>query len=384
MSVHQAIPIPRARAPKATPSGSSPEVPRPTARGRGAITNRSGRFEREARERFGDGWDNRETEPQTKLRTIVTTEHPKHVLTRNSSPDLPFDRSVNPYRGCEHGCIYCYARPSHAFAGLSPGLDFETRLFAKPSAPAVLEKELARPGYKPAPIAFGTNTDPYQPIEKDLRITRDLLKLLARWNHPLTIVTKSALVLRDLDILAPLAEKRLVQVAVSVTTLDHHLARRMEPRATTPWKRLDAIRELAAAGVPTSVFFAPVIPALNDHEMEAVLEAAKDAGACNASYILLRLPLELTELFGEWLEAHYPNRAGRVLSHIRDLRHGKTNDARFFHRMRGSGPYADLISRRFKLAARRLGLDKAPPGLRTNLFRPPLDDGRQMALFEGS
>lgn len=349
-----------------------------TSRGRGAATNRSGRFESSLREAATDDWYSEVPAP---LKTTVTIDHPKSIITTNASPDVPFDRSINPYRGCEHGCSYCYARPSHAFAGLSPGLDFESRLFAKPNAPELLEKELSKKSYDPRPIAFGTNTDPYQPIEREWNITRSLLEVLERWNHPLTIVTKSALILRDLDILSRMAEKSLVKVALSVTTLDHRLARKMEPRATTPWKRIAAIRSLTQEGIPTGAMFAPVIPTLNDHELEAILEAVSDAGASEAHYIMLRLPMEVTNLFSEWLRQHYPNRAERVLNHVRAMRRGKTNDPGFHERMKGRGAYADLVSRRFHLAERRFGLNKTNIRLRTDQFCKPLEQQGQLALF---
>lgn len=366
---------------------SRPATPPVQRRGRGAVANRSGRFERQARRPTfdgwaGDGWSSADFGPEeAPLRTSVTVEHPRRIITRNTSPDVPFDHSINPYRGCEHGCSYCYARPSHAFMGLSPGLDFESKLFAKPDAPRLLERELGKKGYKPKKIALGTNTDPYQPIEKTWQITRGILEVLARWNHPLTIVTKSDMILRDLDILGPMAKRHLVSVGVSVTTLDHRLSRKMEPRATTPWKRIAAIDALTRAGVPVAVFFAPVIPALNDHELEAVLDAAAKAGATEARYMMLRLPLELADLFEGWLRENFPHRADRVLSHLRAMRNGKMNDPRFHARMRGSGPYADLISRRFRLTAKRLGLNQRTALLRSNLFVRPLEDQEQLALF---
>ncbi|MFQ5347949.1 MAG: PA0069 family radical SAM protein [Rhodothalassiaceae bacterium] len=335
-------------------------------RGRGARSNASGRYEAERRLAIDDGWSSPEEAPA--LRTEVTIETPRQVITRNASPDVPFDRSINPYRGCEHGCIYCYARPSHAWLGLSPGLDFETRLFARPEAPKLLERELARAGYRCRPIALGTNTDPYQPIEREWNIMRGILEVLDAASHPLTIVTKSHLVTRDIDILARMAGRRLVSVALSVTTLDARLARCMEPRASTPSRRLEAIRRLSAAGVPTGVMVAPVIPALTDHEIEAILEAAHDAGATHAAWIMLRLPLEVRDLFAEWLAEETPDRARRILNRIGAVRGGRLNDPRFGARMRGDGPFAELVARRFRLARNRLGLDARPPTLDCTRF----------------
>jgi len=345
-------------------------------KGRGAVSNDSGRFETLRRAVFRDGWSDGQSKDATPewLRTEVTDEFPKTVLTRNQSPDIPFDRSINPYRGCEHGCVYCFARPTHAFMGLSPGLDFESKLFAKPNAAEILEAELSKKNYKVAPIALGTNTDPYQPIEKDRKITRSILKVLAAHDHPVTILTKSRLVVRDMDLLVPMAQKGLVKVALSVTTLDRRLARTLEPRAAMPQRRLDAIKLLSDAGVPAGVMFAPVIPALNDHEMEHVLAAAAHAGARGAGYILLRLPLEVAGLFEEWLEEYYPDRKSRVLNRLAALRGGKLNDPRFKHRMKGKGLEADLMKQRFSNLCRRLHLNKQPVDLKTDLFRPPTGD----------
>lgn len=347
-----------------------------THKGRGAVSNDSGRFERLQRAIFSDGWaDGRNLDAEVeRLRTQVTEEFPKSVLTRNQSPDVPFDRSVNPYRGCEHGCVYCFARPTHAYMGLSPGLDFESKLFVKPDAATILETELSKKNYKVAPIALGTNTDPYQPIEREHKITRSILKVLAAHDHPVTILTKSRLVVRDLDLLVPMARKGLVKVALSVTTIDRTLARRLEPRAAMPQRRLDAIRLLSDAGVPTGVMFAPVIPALNDHEMEHVLAAAAHAGAESAGYILLRLPLEVAGLFEEWLEEHYPDRKARVLNRLAALRGGRLNDPRFKHRMKGKGLEADLMKQRFGNLCRRLHLNQSLTELKTDLFRPPAGD----------
>jgi DNA repair photolyase len=302
-------------------------------------------------------------------------------LTTNQSPDIPFNRSINPYKGCEHGCVYCFARPSHSFLDLSPGLDFESRIFSKPNAPELLRRELGKRGYVCEPVALGINTDAYQPVERRLGLTRSILEVLQQHRHPVIIITKSNLVLRDLDLLEAMARDRLAAVYLSVTTLDRTLARRMEPRAPTPERRLDAIRGLADAGVPTGVMAAPMIPGLNDHELEKILEAAAAAGAGSASYILLRLPHELRSLFVEWLEAHYPLKAAKVLGQIRDLRGGKLNDSRFGRRMRGTGPYAELLSRRFEIARRRLGLDGRRLRLDDSLFRVPRGAAGQGRLF---
>ncbi len=352
-------------------------------KGRGAIANLSGRHEPLARVGIDDGWDYDDPDLPP-LRTTVTLEACRSALTYNKSPDLPFDRSINPYRGCEHGCIYCYARPSHANMGLSPGLDFESRLFAKPDIAWVLEQQLRKPGYRPAPIMLGANTDPYQPVEKQHRLTRKILEVLDASHHPVAIVTKSAMVLRDLDILGPMAEKGLVSVAVSVTTLDRKLARQMEPRAATPDNRIRTIRELSAAGVPVMVFAAPMIPFLNDAELEAILAAGKDAGAVAASYTLIRLSQELKGLFGDWLREHVPGKSDHVLNLIRQLRGGELNDTGFGRRMTGSGELARLLSRRFNLACRKYGLSKAESSgidLRTDLFRLSPRAGDQLALF---
>jgi DNA repair photolyase len=348
-------------------------------RGRGALTNASGRFEAETRDLTDDGWSNLEDLPP--LKTEVTVERAKTIITRNDSPDISFDRSINPYRGCEHGCIYCFARPTHAFMGLSPGLDFETKLFAKTGAAALLERELSAPAYQPKTIAIGTNTDPYQPIERTHRIMRQVLEVLARTNHPVGIVTKSALVLRDIDLLAPMAEKGLVKVALSVTTLDPLLARQMEPRASTPGKRLAAIKALSEAGIPTTVMVAPLIPAINDAEIEDILTEAHAMGAREAGYVMLRLPLELRDLFSEWLLAHYPGKLRHVLSLVRSVREGKTYDSTWGKRMKGSGPYAWMLGRRFEAAAARIGYAKNRTRLRTDLFVPPTRVGEQLRLF---
>ena len=348
-------------------------------RGRGAALNPSGRFEAQEKEVFDDGWETAETlEP---FRTEVQVEKPRAIITRNESPDIPFDRSINPYRGCEHGCIYCFARPTHSYMGLSAGLDFESKLFAKPDAAKLLERELSKPGYKPRTIAIGTNTDPYQPIEKEWRIMRQILEVLAAAKHPVTIVTKSAMVMRDIDILAGMAEQGLAKVGISVTTLDRKLARLMEPRASTPTRRLEAIKALSEAGIPVGVLASPIIPALNDHEIERILEAAKTCGAREASYVLLRLPLEVSPLFREWLLRHYPHRYQHVMSLVRSMRGGKDYDAEFGKRMKGAGPYAWQISRRFELAAKRLELTRRGLPMRDDLFVPPNGSGVQLSLL---
>ncbi|WP_460083421.1 PA0069 family radical SAM protein [Roseibium sp. LAB1] len=348
-------------------------------RGRAAAINASGRFEKLSREYFDDGWESLEDLPP--LKTQIQEERARTIITRNESPDISFDRSINPYRGCEHGCIYCFARPSHAFMGLSPGLDFETRLFAKPNAAQLLERELSRPGYQPRVIAIGTNTDPYQPMERSYKLMRDILEVLDNCSHPVAIVTKSALVTRDIDILSRLAERNLVKVALSVTTLDKKLCRAMEPRASAPHKRLEAVRALSAAGIPTSVMMAPVIPALTDSEIENVLEAAAEHGATEVAYILLRLPLEVSELFRDWLLRQRPDRYRHVMNLIRAMRGGKDYDAKWGERMRGRGPYADQIAKRFSLAAKRLGLNLRRRKLNTEAFVQPQKGGVQLDLF---
>ncbi|SHE71418.1 DNA repair photolyase [Kaistia soli DSM 19436] len=348
-------------------------------RGRGAESNTSGRFERLQSIPFDDGWESLDELPPFK--TEVQAEKAKVIITRNDSPDIAFDRSINPYRGCEHGCVYCFARPSHAYMGLSAGLDFESKLFFKPEAAALLEKELSASSYRPRTIAIGTNTDPYQPIERQHRMMRDILEVLERFNHPVGIVTKSALVLRDIDILQRMAERGLAKVALSVTTLDRRLARAMEPRAATPTRRLEAIRGLAEAGIPVGVLTAPIIPALNDSEIERILDAAAAAGATEAGYVLLRLPLEVSELFREWLLRHYPDRYRHVLSVLRSMRGGKDYDSTFGKRQKGDGPYAWQIGRRFEIATKRLGLNRRNLKLRTDLFSPPAKAESQLNLF---
>ncbi len=348
-------------------------------RGRGAVSNASGRFEPYQREEFDDGWEGLGT--LEALATDVQIETARSIITTNQSPDISFDQSINPYRGCEHGCVYCYARPSHCYLGHSAGLDFETRLYAKTNAAELLRQELARPGYQPKTIALGTNTDPYQPIERRYRIMRELLGVLAEARHPAGIVTKAALIARDIDLLAPMARDGLAKAAISVTTLDRKLARTMEPRAATPERRLDVIRQLSAAGIPTAVMVAPINPALTDCELEGILEAARDAGATEAGYVLLRLPLEIKDLFGEWLEETVPDRAAHVLSIMRSMRGGKDYDARWHVRQKGTGPYAALIGQRFQLALKRLGLNQRRERLRTDLFTPPVLPGQQMRLL---
>ena len=348
-------------------------------RGRGAHSNASGRYEPLARIAFDDGWRSLDELPPFK--TTVTADVTRKIITRNDSPDIGFDRSINPYRGCEHGCVYCFARPTHAYLGLSPGLDFESKLYAKPDAPALLEKELAAPDYEPRMIAIGTNTDPYQPIERERKIMRGILEVLERAGHPVGIVTKSALVARDADILARMAKRNLAKVALSVTTLDAKLARTMEPRASTPARRLEAIRRLSEAGVPTTVMVAPVIPALNDSEIEKVLDAAAHAGAREASYVLLRLPLEVRDLFREWLMANYPDRYRHVFTLIRDMRGGRDYDSQWGTRMKGTGPMAWMIGRRFEIACEKLGLNKRRSKLTTDHFARPQGSGQQLSLF---
>ncbi len=359
------------------PSDARSEVAPARRRGRGAISKRSGRYETEIREDVDDGWGSLESLPA--LKTNIHIEKPRSVVSRNDSPDIAFDRSVNPYRGCEHGCVYCYARPTHAYVGYSPGLDFETEIFVKDGAAQALERELSAPGYVAKTLAIGSNTDPYQPVEKRHRVMRSILEVLARANHPVGIVTKSALVARDIDLLAPMAEKGLVKVAISVTTLDGALARAMEPRAAAPHRRLETIEKLSAAGIPVSVMVAPIIPAINDSEIEAILNRAYAAGAREAGYVMLRLPLELREIFSEWLLTHFPAKARHVLSLVRSTRDGKLYDGAFDKRMKGEGPYAWMIGRRFEVAAARLGFGGTR--LRCDLFQPPRRAAEQLALF---
>ena len=351
---------------------------------RGARSFAAGRFETLAREPFDDGWTPEEKDA-AELQTSVTEERARSIISRNDSPDIGFAQSINPYRGCEHGCIYCYARPSHAYLELSPGLDFETKLFAKTNAAELLRAELSKPGYVPSPIAIGANTDCYQPIERKFRITRQILEILAECEHPFTMVTKSALVERDLDLLAPMAKKNLVKVFVSIGSLDRTLARKLEPRAASPQRRLDVLKALSEKEIPCGVMVAALIPGLNDKTLEEVLEAAAAAGAAEAAYVIMRLPNELKELFKEWLAAHYPERAGHVISIVHQMRGGRDNDPRFGSRMTGTGIFAELIEKRFDLACRRFGLNghgagRKPPSLDCNRFRPPSAAG-QMSLF---
>jgi DNA repair photolyase len=371
------------RPPAPLPSAPAGElgtaVDRERRRGRGTLSNASGRFEPIARVAFDDGWQALDDLPPFK--TSVTVDSTRKIITHNESPDISFDRSINPYRGCEHGCVYCFARPTHAYLGLSPGLDFESKLFMKPNAPELLERELSAPGYAPKVIAIGTNTDPYQPIERQYKIMRGILEVLDRAGHPVGIVTKSALVLRDLDILARMAQRHLVKVAISVTTLDPKLARVMEPRAATPTRRLDALRQLVKAGIPTSVMVAPVIPAINDAEIERILEAVAALGVRNAGYVLLRLPLEIRDLFSEWLKENFPDRHDHVFKLVRDTRGGKDYDSTWGKRQTGSGPIAWMIGRRFELACERLGFNTARRKVTTEHFRPPRPAAQQLALF---
>src|ERR1700744_5435536 len=367
------------------PAGASsfPElavaIDRERRRGRGAQSNSSGRYEAEARVAFDDGWQSLEELPPFK--TTVALDTARKVISRNDSPDIGFDRSINPYRGCEHGCVYCFARPTHAYMGLSPGLDFESKLYAKPDAPELMEKELAGTDSEPRMIAIGTNTDPYQPIERERKIMRGILEVLERAGHPVGIVTKSALVTRDIDILSRMAKRNLVKVGISVTSLDPKLARTTEPRAPTPPRRLEALKLLAEAGIPTTVMVAPVIPALNDSEIERILDAAAHAGVKEASYVMLRLPLEVRDLFREWLMANYPDRYRHVFTLIRDMRNGKDYDSQWGTRMKGTGPMAWMIGRRFEIACEKLGLNKRRSKLTTDHFARPERSGQQLSLF---
>ncbi|HVV33037.1 MAG TPA: PA0069 family radical SAM protein [Vitreimonas sp.] len=346
--------------------------------GRGARTNASGRYERYTREAFDDGWAEEETKP---LETIVTPELAKTIISRNQSPDISFDQSINPYRGCEHGCSYCYARPNHAYVGLSPGIDFETKLFVKANAAELLEKEFAKPSYRPRTIMLGGVTDIYQPIERGYGVTRSILHVMQRWRHPTALITKSQLVIRDLDILGPMAERGLAKAAISVTTLERRIARVMEPRAAAPHRRIEAIRALAEAGVPATVMVAPIIPGINDSEIEAILEEAARAGATGAGYVVLRLPLEIKDLFRDWLQRYFPDRATRVMNIVRQMRGGRDYDPEWGNRQKGEGPYAKLIAARFGAACRRLGLDKPRAALDHTQFRRPIEAGGQQELF---
>ncbi len=347
--------------------------------GRAALTNDVGRFESLVREAVDDGWDLAEEVPP--LRTEVTEEVPRSVITRNQSPDVPFDRSINPYRGCEHGCIYCFARPTHAYLGLSPGLDFETKLVARPDAPRVLEVELRRKSYRCDVIAIGTNTDAYQPIEKERRVMRGILEVLQRFRHPVGIATKGVLVERDIDILGEMGQAGLTRVGLSITTLQDDISRRMEPRVPSPKRRLQAIERLAKVGIPVRVMISPIVPGLTDHEIEGIVSAARDAGAVAASMIPLRLPAEVSQLWQDWLAEHYPERMGRVMSKLRDMHGGKDYDSEWGKRMRGQGIWADLLQHRFARAVKEAGLHGELPPLRTDLFEVPLARGDQLALF---
>ena len=356
----------------------APSVPH---KGRGALSNPAGRFQSQTVSAFDDGWE-REEESLPRLVTEVRPDPARSIIARNQSPDINFDQSINPYRGCEHGCIYCYARPSHAWLDLSPGLDFETKLFFKKDAAALLERELSRPGYRPSSIALGANTDPYQPIERRLRVTRSILEVLDRCNHPVGIVTKGALIERDLELLASMAKRGLASAIVSVTTLDAGLKRILEPRTSSPHRRLEAVRTLSDAGIPTGVLVAPIIPCINDAEIESILEASREAGAAVAHHTLIRLPHELKTLFREWLDSHFPERADHVMSIIRQCRGGRENDPRFGHRMRGTGVYAQLIARRFATARRRCGFEPRLPDPDCTRFVPPVPATRQRSLFD--
>ena len=349
------------------------------AKGRGAVSNVDSRYSTVTRHGDGDGWAPDDDAPV--LRTQVSIERPRSAITYNRSPDLPFDRSINPYRGCEHGCVYCFARPTHAYLGLSPGLDFETRLVARPGIDAVLRQELGRKAYRVAPLAIGTNTDPYQPVERDHGIMRACLEVLSACGHPVAIVTKGTLIERDLDILGDMARRGLVRGGISLTTVDADLGRRMEPRAPSPKRRLQMIERLSAAGVPVRIMASPMVPGLTDPELEAILTAGKAAGARTASWIMLRLPREVSPLWQEWLAEHYPDRVGRVMSKLREMHGGKDYDARWGHRMRGTGSYAEMVAHRFELAVKRLGLRTRAPAMRTDLFRPPVGSGAQLSLF---
>ncbi len=379
MARSSALKRPPAPLPSAPAGEPGTAVDRERRRGRGTLSNATGRYEPLARVAFDDGWQKLDDLPPFK--TNVTVDATRKIITRNDSPDISFDRSINPYRGCEHGCVYCFARPTHAYLGLSPGLDFESKLFMKPNAPELLERELSAPGYVPKTIAIGTNTDPYQPIERRYQIMRRILEVLERAGHPVGIVTKSALVLRDLDILARMAKRDLVKVAISVTTLDATLARTMEPRASAPQRRLEALRQMVKAGVPTSTLVAPVIPAINDAEIERILDAVAAAGVRHAGYVLLRLPLEVRDLFREWLMANFPDRHRHVFKLIRDMRGGKDYDSSFGTRMTGTGPIAWMIGRRFEIACERLGFNATSVKTTTEHFRPPLPASEQLSLF---
>ncbi|HZV61067.1 MAG TPA: PA0069 family radical SAM protein [Methylophilaceae bacterium] len=358
------------------------ESPRPLVfKGRGTVSNTVGRFEQLERVEEDDGWDNLDTE-LVPVQTEVILDSTRTIINYVNSPDISFDRSINPYRGCEHGCTYCFARPTHTYLGYSAGLDFESRILIKPDAAELLKKELAKPSYVCAPIAMGTNTDPYQPLERKYKITRSILEVLAEYKHPVTIVTKNALIERDIDILAPMAAQGLARVFVSVTTLNKDICRTLEPRAAAPHRRLEAIKALSEAGIPTGVMTAPILPVLTDTEMEAILEAAANAGAKSAGYVMLRLPLEVAPLFEEWLKQYFPLKADHVMSIVKQSRGGKAYDSAFFKRQRGTGLFADMIAQRFKLATKKLGMNIDRPPMNTALFSPPRPSEPQMSLFE--
>ncbi len=358
-------------------SDEFPHIHHERRKGRGATRNDPGRYEALTRIEIDDGWG---AGPEGRFRTELRLETPRTAITRNSSPDVPFDQSLNPYRGCEHGCVYCFARPSHAWLGMSPGLDFETRLVARPGIGAVLARELARRRYRPATLAIGTNTDPYQPVEARLKVMREVLEVLRDHAHPVAIVTKGTLIERDIDILSGMARDGLVHVGISVTSMDRALSRRMEPRAPTPARRIATIRALSDAGVPVRVMAAPMVPALTDPDLEAILQAGRAAGAVAASWIMLRLPGEVSPLFRDWLAEHYPDRAGRIMGHVRDMHGGKDYDPRWGQRMRGTGPYAEIIARRFEVAVKRLGFGDLPT-LRTDRFAVPRSPSAQLEMF---
>ncbi|EKS73105.1 MULTISPECIES: PA0069 family radical SAM protein [Caballeronia] len=373
-----------------SPDREYPVAPPAPLKGRGAVTNIQGRYEKDERERVDDGWlhaADAEDESAPPLRTQVFEERAKTILTRNSSPDIPFSVSLNPYRGCEHGCIYCFARPTHSYLGLSPGLDFESRIYAKINAPELLERELAKPNYEPEPIALGVNTDAYQPVERDLQLTRRVIQMLHDCGHPFAAITKSSLIERDIDLLAPMAERGQMMAAITVTTLDADIARTLEPRAATPSRRLRTIRTLAEAGIPVGVSIAPVIPFVTEPDLERVLEACAEAGATTASYIVLRLPWEVAPLFKDWLAAHFPDRADRVMSRVRDMRGGKDYDSDFSKRMKGEGLWADMLKQRFQKATKRLGLNARQRGIldmsefQRPAKRPPPPASPQLDLF---
>lgn len=361
-------------------ANDSPSNPRSTLKGRGAVSNLAGRFVDQVSSRESDGWE-MALEPVERIETVAIEEKAKSIIATNNSPDIPFTQSINAYRGCEHGCVYCYARPAHAYMDLSPGLDFETRLFYKPNAAELLEKALRKKGYRCSPIAMGTNTDPYQPLEKDKRITHQILETLQRYRHPVTIVTKSQLILRDLPVLAEMAQDNLVHVGISVTTLDNGLKRKLEPRTAGPAARLRTIEALAAAGIPTAVMAAPIIPALNDAELEKILHSAHGAGAIHAAYILLRLPFEVAPLFRQWLQEHYPERAEHVMSIVQQSRGGKDNQSEFGQRQRGTGVFAQLLQQRFRVTCRKLGLNERKLDLDCTRFTLPSQSGDQQSLF---